>query len=251
MPMSMQEVSDRLEIQDLMVRYSYAIDSRNWDALDDVFTPDAHIDYSVFGGSVGNLEETKKFLEEAMPMFSTLWISKPARSRLLHTKLRGIEASAPGNTYFDMNRPQVKSSGVQLRRSPAICRTWSACCVCCSAGLLRRSSPLMSSPRPALALSPAVAVAAHPDVTPDRPPADASAATDPAEIGAGVDRASGEMLDAQAFAPANATSGIDLKTGALRRDPAKAPRENVVLRDICPGWPGAAHSGPAPGQPGG
>ncbi len=72
MPMSMQEVSDRLEIQDLMVRYSYAIDSRDWDALDDVFTPDAHIDYSVFGGSVGNLEETKKFLAEAMPMFTTL-----------------------------------------------------------------------------------------------------------------------------------------------------------------------------------
>ena len=72
MTMSMQEISDRLEIQDLMVRYSYAIDSRNWDALDDVFTPDAHIDYSVFGGSVGNLAETKAFLTEAMPMFTTL-----------------------------------------------------------------------------------------------------------------------------------------------------------------------------------
>ena len=72
MTMSVQEISDRLEIQDLMTRYSYAIDTRNWDALDNVFTPDAHIDYSVFGGSVGNLEETKKFLGEAMPMFSTL-----------------------------------------------------------------------------------------------------------------------------------------------------------------------------------
>jgi len=69
MPMSMQEISDRLEIQDLMVRYSYAIDSRNWDALDDVFTPDAHIDYSVFGGSVGDLPSTKAFLAEAMPNF--------------------------------------------------------------------------------------------------------------------------------------------------------------------------------------
>ena len=72
MTMSMQEISDRLEIQDLMVRYSYAIDNRDWDALDDVFTPDAHIDYSVFGGSVGNLAETKAFLTEAMPMFTTL-----------------------------------------------------------------------------------------------------------------------------------------------------------------------------------
>jgi SnoaL-like domain len=72
MTMSIEEISDRLEIQDLMVRYSYAIDNRDWNALDDVFTPDAHIDYSVFGGSVGNLEETKKFLAEAMPMFTTL-----------------------------------------------------------------------------------------------------------------------------------------------------------------------------------
>ena len=72
MPMSIQEISDRLEIQDLMVRYSYAIDNRDWDALDNVFTPDAHIDYSVFGGSVGNLAETKAFLTEAMPMFTTL-----------------------------------------------------------------------------------------------------------------------------------------------------------------------------------
>ena len=70
--MSIEEISDRLEIQDLMVRYSYAIDSRDWDALDDVFTPDAHIDYSVFGGSVGNLAETKAFLADAMPMFTTL-----------------------------------------------------------------------------------------------------------------------------------------------------------------------------------
>ena len=40
MTMSLEEISDRMEIQDLMVRYSYAIDSRNWDALDDVFTPE-------------------------------------------------------------------------------------------------------------------------------------------------------------------------------------------------------------------
>src|SRR5207342_3179228 len=69
MTMSIEEISDRLEIQDLMVRYSYAIDSRDWDALDDVFTPDAYIDYSVFGGSVGDLPSTKAFLAAPMPTF--------------------------------------------------------------------------------------------------------------------------------------------------------------------------------------
>ena len=39
MTMPMQEISDRLEIQDLMVRYSYAIDNRDWDALDAVPPP--------------------------------------------------------------------------------------------------------------------------------------------------------------------------------------------------------------------
>ena len=37
-----------------------------FDKLDEVFTPDAHIDYSVFGGSVGNVEETIAFLEAAV-----------------------------------------------------------------------------------------------------------------------------------------------------------------------------------------
>ena len=90
MAMSMQEISDRMEIQDLMVRYSYAIDSRNWDALDDVFTPDAHIDYSVFGGSVGDLPSTKEFLAEAMPMFgpSTSTWCRARRSRSTATPPR-------------------------------------------------------------------------------------------------------------------------------------------------------------------
>ena len=71
MTLSLQEISDRMEIQDLLTAYSYAIDTRNWDALDDVFTEDAHIDYKEMGGSAGNLAETKDFLIKAMPMFSS------------------------------------------------------------------------------------------------------------------------------------------------------------------------------------
>jgi len=60
--MTLQEISDRLEIQDLMVAYSHAVDTRDWDAFDDVFTPDATIDYTEMGGSRGTLTETKDFL---------------------------------------------------------------------------------------------------------------------------------------------------------------------------------------------
>ena len=68
--LSLQEISDRLEIQQLLADYSYAIDKHDWDALDDVFTADAHVDYSAMGGSTGNLEETKAFLISALPMFA-------------------------------------------------------------------------------------------------------------------------------------------------------------------------------------
>jgi hypothetical protein len=66
---SLQELSDRLEIQDLQSAYSHAIDTRDFDALDRVFTPDAFIDYTAFGGSAGGLEETKAFLRKALAMF--------------------------------------------------------------------------------------------------------------------------------------------------------------------------------------
>lgn len=65
----LQEISDRIEIQDLMTRYSFAIDEQDFDALDRVFTPDAVIDYHELGGSVGNLAETKAFLAKALPRF--------------------------------------------------------------------------------------------------------------------------------------------------------------------------------------
>ncbi len=65
--LSLQEISDRLEIQDLCYRYAEIIDAKDFDALrTDEFTEDAHIDYSVFGGSVGNLEDTIAFLKQAM-----------------------------------------------------------------------------------------------------------------------------------------------------------------------------------------
>jgi hypothetical protein len=69
--MTLQQVSDRLEIQDLLVDYSHAIDTGNWDALDHVFTADAFIDYTAMGGTKGNLEETKSFLRDALPRFAS------------------------------------------------------------------------------------------------------------------------------------------------------------------------------------
>ena len=65
--MDLQEISDRLEIQDLLARYSNAIDTMEWDELDPLFTEDAEIDYTSMGGIRGTLAEQKEFLAANLP----------------------------------------------------------------------------------------------------------------------------------------------------------------------------------------
>jgi len=67
--LDLQTISDRLEIQQLHVDYSAAIDSKKWDALDRIFTPDAHIDYSAMGGIKGDYPTVKAWLAETLKKF--------------------------------------------------------------------------------------------------------------------------------------------------------------------------------------
>ncbi len=67
--LSIEEISDRLEIQQLLIDYSTAIDQRRFDDLDAVFTPDAYIDYRVAGGIDGSFPEVKAWLKEVLPNF--------------------------------------------------------------------------------------------------------------------------------------------------------------------------------------
>ena len=62
-------VADRIEIADLLTRYTRAIDTHDWDRLDAVFTPDAHIDYSATGGLAAGYPEVKSWLAKMLPMF--------------------------------------------------------------------------------------------------------------------------------------------------------------------------------------
>lgn len=68
--MTVQEISDRLEIQELIARYSVALDSRDYDALDELFTVDAVLDYTATGAIRGSLAEMKAFIHEAFTMFA-------------------------------------------------------------------------------------------------------------------------------------------------------------------------------------
>ena len=67
--LSIREISDRLQIQDLLVRYTVAIDTKDWGLLDTCFTPDAHVDYVSSGGIKGPYPEVRQWLEKALSIF--------------------------------------------------------------------------------------------------------------------------------------------------------------------------------------
>jgi len=66
---SVEEISDRLEINDLLVRYAEAIDSRDWKLLDTCFTTDAKVDYTSSGGIAGRYPEVRAWLEQVLALF--------------------------------------------------------------------------------------------------------------------------------------------------------------------------------------
>ncbi len=67
--LSQQEISDRLEIQDLIARYSQLLDRREWDELDALFTEDAVLDYTQTGAIKGTWAEHKAYDQKVLPAF--------------------------------------------------------------------------------------------------------------------------------------------------------------------------------------
>jgi hypothetical protein len=63
-------LEDRRAIDDLLVRYATAVDGRQWEDLDKVFTPDAVLDYRSAGGIRGSLAEVRAWLSNVLPVFT-------------------------------------------------------------------------------------------------------------------------------------------------------------------------------------
>lgn len=69
--MDLQELSDRLEVTDVITRYTRAVDTRRYADLQvDVFTPDAVLDYSAVGGPVGPPAEVVPWVEKGLRGFA-------------------------------------------------------------------------------------------------------------------------------------------------------------------------------------
>ncbi|MET8863063.1 nuclear transport factor 2 family protein [Nonomuraea sp. NPDC004580] len=108
--MDAQEIADRSEITELLARYTRAVDSGHWDLLDEVFTPDASIDYRSSGGISGTRDEVKAWLAEVL----SHW---PGRSHLVGTAtfaFAGDEArvSAP---FLDTLAPTREMTGARTK----------------------------------------------------------------------------------------------------------------------------------------
>jgi hypothetical protein len=67
--MNLQLLSDRFEIRALVVAYSNALDARAFARLDQIFTPDAYIDYRATGGIDGRYPQIRAWLPAAVTAF--------------------------------------------------------------------------------------------------------------------------------------------------------------------------------------
>lgn len=106
--MDLSTLADRLEIDDLLTAYTRAIDTGEWDRLDEVFAPDAQIDYTATGGMAGSYPEVKAWLAENLPMF-------PRRQHVLGQKEVVLEGDQARVTAYFLN-PMVlpRPDGTEL-----------------------------------------------------------------------------------------------------------------------------------------
>jgi SnoaL-like domain len=90
MALSREQISDRLEIGDVLTRYCYAVDDREWEVYRKLFTADAVIDDRVTGGLESGVEEHIDYLKRAL---SKVLLSQHATSTVL-VDLNGNSANA-------------------------------------------------------------------------------------------------------------------------------------------------------------
>jgi len=102
----LQEISDRLEIEGAIIRYTRGIDTGEWDLLDTVFTPDAEIDYTESGGIADTYPTVKTWLAEVLPAFF------PKRMHTLgQVEIRLDGDAAEVSAYFHNPMPMDDGQG--------------------------------------------------------------------------------------------------------------------------------------------
>ena len=112
MALDLQAISDRIEIEELLARYSRALDYRSFGELEGIFTADATSDAGGLGaptcpaairamieGTIGHLDATQHLVGKSLIEFSADGDSAEVRTYLISQHIR---ESAPGDVkhYF-------------------------------------------------------------------------------------------------------------------------------------------------------
>jgi 3-phenylpropionate/cinnamic acid dioxygenase small subunit len=93
--LSAREVSDRIQIQDVLMGYAQAVDERDWDALAAAFTSDAMLDYTAFGGPRGSVQDAVEWLMRALAVIAA---SQHLLSNI-RVRVDGDEATATAEVF--------------------------------------------------------------------------------------------------------------------------------------------------------
>ena len=68
--MTSDSVSDRLDLSDLLDTYARGVDTKDWALVASVFTADAKLDYSAFGGPKGSADEVVGWISASVGTFA-------------------------------------------------------------------------------------------------------------------------------------------------------------------------------------
>lgn len=67
---SADEIADRMAIDEVLDAYAAALDTKDWDTLRTLFTPDAVVDYTEEGGVRGTIDEAIVWFEKTVANFT-------------------------------------------------------------------------------------------------------------------------------------------------------------------------------------
>ena len=111
----MDRTADRLDIIELLHRYSWAMLDKDWTAWQACFAEGAHVDYTTAGGIAGTPAEAAAWLETTMAMFAITAsqasnavvtfdgndVDDAAKVRSMYRMVMKIDGGASAPTYME------------------------------------------------------------------------------------------------------------------------------------------------------
>jgi hypothetical protein len=104
-----QALSDRAAIEDVLTRYTYAMDTKNWALMESLFTKDATADFSKVGGPAKPIESAKGIAQLLRTALGTLITQHVSSNALI--ELQGDRANV---TSYLLAQHWRKSDGVEF-----------------------------------------------------------------------------------------------------------------------------------------